>query len=77
MVVSCPICFTRLSAAVSEFLRLLLFSRFRPEVVSGARGRGKMEVTSQFDSSTPFLYQWSVDIFCLSHSVQRLFNILV
>jgi hypothetical protein len=49
-------CFTRLSAAVFEFLRVLWFSRFRPEVVSGARGRGKPEVTSPFDSSTPLLY---------------------
>jgi hypothetical protein len=45
-------CFTHLSAAVSEFLRVLWFSRFRPEVVSGTRGRGKPEVTSPLDSST-------------------------
>jgi hypothetical protein len=32
------LCFTRLSAAVFEFLRVLWFSRFRPQVVSGARG---------------------------------------
>jgi hypothetical protein len=47
------LCFTRLSAAVFEFLRILWFSRFRPEVVSGARERGKPEVTSPFDFSTP------------------------
>jgi hypothetical protein len=47
--------FTRLSSAVREFLRVLWFSRFRPEVVSGTRGRGKPEVTSPFDFSTPFL----------------------
>jgi hypothetical protein len=47
------LCFTRLSAAVFELLRVLWFSRFRPEVVSGTRGRGKPEVTSPFDSSTP------------------------
>jgi hypothetical protein len=35
------VCFTRLPASVREFLRVLWFSRFRPEVVSGARGRGK------------------------------------
>jgi hypothetical protein len=39
------LCFTRLSAAVCEFLRVLWFSRFRPEVVSGNRGRGKPEVS--------------------------------
>jgi hypothetical protein len=50
------ICFTRLSAAVFVFLSVLWFSRFRPEVVSGVRGRGNPEVTSPFDSSTPFLY---------------------
>jgi hypothetical protein len=57
--------FIRLSAAVCEFLRVLWFSRFRPEVVSGTRGRGEPEVTSPFDYSTPLLYEWSVDIFCL------------
>jgi hypothetical protein len=41
------------------------------------RGRGKPEVTSPIDSSTPLLYQWSVDILCLSLSVQKLFNIFV
>ena len=50
------LCFTRLSAAIFEFLRVLWFSRFRPEVVSGARGRGKPEMTSPFDSPTPLLY---------------------
>jgi hypothetical protein len=50
------LCFTRLSAAVFEFLRVLWFSRFRPEVVSGVRGRGKPEVTSPFDFSTSLLY---------------------
>jgi hypothetical protein len=48
------LCFTRLSATVCEFLSVLWFSRFRPEVVSGTRGRGKPEVTSPFDSSTHF-----------------------
>jgi hypothetical protein len=38
MVFFVSLCFTRLSDAVSEFLRVLWFSRFRPEVVSGARG---------------------------------------
>jgi hypothetical protein len=32
------LCFTRLSAAVCEFLRVLWFSRFLPEVVSGTGG---------------------------------------
>jgi hypothetical protein len=50
------LCFTRLYAAVFEFLRVLWLSRFRPEVVLGTRGRGKPEVTSPFDSSTPLLY---------------------
>jgi hypothetical protein len=50
------LCFTRLFAAVFEFFRVLWFSRFRPEVVSGTRGRGKPKVTSPFDSSTPLLY---------------------
>jgi hypothetical protein len=49
-------CSTRLSAAVSEFLRVLWFSRFRTEVVLGARGRGTPEVTSPFDSSTALLF---------------------
>jgi hypothetical protein len=56
MVFLCPYVLTRLSAAVFEFLRVLLFARFRPEVVSGASGRGKPEVTSPVDSSTPLLY---------------------
>jgi hypothetical protein len=50
------LCFTRLSAAIFEFLKVLLFSIFRPEVVSGTRGRDKPEVTSPFDSSTPLSY---------------------
>jgi hypothetical protein len=34
-------------------------------VVSVTRGgRGRPEVTSPFDFSTPLLYKWSVDIFC-------------
>jgi hypothetical protein len=53
-------CFTRLSAAVSEFLRVLWFSRFQPEVVSGTKGHDKLEVMSSFDSSTPLL------LFCVS-----------
>jgi hypothetical protein len=50
------LCFTRLSAAVFEFLRVLWFPRFRRGVVSGARGLGKPEVTSPFDSFTPLLF---------------------
>jgi hypothetical protein len=52
-------------------------SRFRPEVVSGTSWRGKPEVTSPFDLSTPLLYQLSVDILCLYLSIQKLFNIFV
>jgi hypothetical protein len=69
--------FTRLSGAVCEFLRVSWFSRFRPKVVSSIRGRGKPEVTSPFDSETPLLHWWSVDIFCLSLSVQKLLNFFV
>jgi hypothetical protein len=50
------LCFTRLSAAVCDFLRVLWISKFRPQVVSGAMGRGKPEVTSPFDSTTPLLH---------------------
>jgi hypothetical protein len=32
-----------------SFLKVLWFWRFRPAVVSDARGRGKPEVTSPFD----------------------------
>jgi hypothetical protein len=39
-----------------------VFSIFRPEVVSATRGRSRPEVTLPFDSSTPLLYIWSVDI---------------
>lgn len=40
-----------------------------------ARGRGTPEMTSPFDLSWSLLYRWSVDIFCLSLSVEKLFNI--
>jgi hypothetical protein len=50
----CICCRLRVSAGFVVF-------RFRPEVVSRTRGRGKPEVTSPFDSSTSLLYKWSVD----------------
>jgi hypothetical protein len=50
MVLLSPYVLPSLSAAGSEFLRVLWFSRFRPEVVSGTRWRGKPEGTSPFDS---------------------------
>jgi hypothetical protein len=53
MVFFVSLCFTRLSDAVSEFLRVLSFLRFRPAVVSGDSGRGKPKVTSPFDSLSP------------------------
>ena len=40
-----------------------------------ARGRGTLEMTSAFDLSWSLLYRWSVDIFCLCLSVEKLFNI--
>ena len=40
-----------------------------------ARGRGTPEMTSPFDLSKSLLYRWSVDIFCLCLSVEKLFNI--
>jgi hypothetical protein len=49
-------CFASLTATVCEFLSVLWFSRFQPEVVSGIRGYGKPEVASTFDFSTPLLY---------------------
>jgi hypothetical protein len=39
--------------------------------------RDRPEMTSSFDSSALLLYKWSVDMFHLSLSVQKLFNILV
>ena len=39
-----------------------------------ARGRGTPEMTSPFDLSWSLLYRWSVDIFCLSLSFEKLFN---
>jgi hypothetical protein len=73
------ICCTR-SAAVCEFLSVLyMVFRISTGSVLSTRGRGKPGVTSQFDSSTSltFCISWSVDIFCLSLSVQKLLNIFV
>jgi hypothetical protein len=39
------------------------------------RGRGTLEMTSPFDLSESLLSRCSVDIFCLSLSVEKLFNI--
>jgi hypothetical protein len=45
-------------------------------MVLASRGRGRPEKTSQVESATRFLYNWSVDMFCLSLSVQKLFDIV-
>jgi hypothetical protein len=70
-------CRTRLSGTVCEFFRVFVVSRFRPKVASATRGRGRLEVTSPFDASTPLMHKWSVYSFCLSLSVHKLFNIFV
>jgi hypothetical protein len=44
-------------------------------VVLAARGRSTSEMTSQFDLFESLLCRLSVDIFCLSLSVEKLFNI--
>jgi hypothetical protein len=74
---SVSFCCTRLSATVRNFLRVLWLSSFRSEVVSLLRGRGRPEMTSPFDSSTPILYEWPVDTFYSSLSIQKLFNFFV
>jgi hypothetical protein len=51
------------SATVCEFFKGFVVFQIRPGVISVFTGRGKLEVTSPFLSSTPFLYKWPADIF--------------
>jgi hypothetical protein len=43
-------------------------------VLSVTRGHGRPEMTPSFDSATSVLYKWSVGVFCLSLSFQKVIH---
>jgi hypothetical protein len=59
------------SRAISE----IQWVKFSLKVVLAIRVRGRPEMTSSFDLFWSLLYRLSVVIFCLSLSVEKLFNI--
>jgi len=65
-------------SSISCHFRLIsdfLCSKNRPEVILGGSGRGRPEMTSPLESLTPTLYKWSFEIFRLSLTVKKLFDI--
>ena len=61
---------------LSQVIRDFYTFKIGPEVVLGARWRSKQKMTSPFDSATLILYRWSVKIFRLSLTVQKLFKFI-
>jgi hypothetical protein len=64
---------------ISHILRVIIeihCIKFRPEVVLVNRGRGRPEMTPPFHLFRSLLYGFSVDIFCLPLSFEKIFNII-
>ena len=59
---------------LSQVIRDFYGFKIGPEVALAARWRPKAKMTSSFDSPSPILYRRSVEIFCLSLTVQKLFE---
>lgn len=51
------------------------YDESRTKVDSACRWRAKTDVTSSIDSSMSILYTWSVDIWCLTRFIRKLFMV--
>jgi hypothetical protein len=58
---------------ISQVIRDSYSFKIGPEVILTARWHSKVNMTSPFDSSTPILCRRSVEMFCVSLIVEKLF----